>query len=211
MAITSIGFFNHSPFEGPLPVATYQISFSTVTPSIDTLSNTNFDSNLGTDNTLFASADLSGPAPPQLVFAGGPFDYNPANGNLLMDIHISNEMAGGGAFYDAQSGTATGIFSRYQKFMLAPRVSGWSPNSPSIRCLNPPRSFCYLVGWVASLSLAGCGGVSKKPAVGAPPITESRCIAFALLECCPPSRVDTVPRQHYMSGSTGLICQDAAC
>jgi hypothetical protein len=33
----------------------------------------------------------------------------------------------------------------------------------------------------------------------------------AVLECCPPSRVDTVPCQHYMGGSTGLICQDAAC
>jgi hypothetical protein len=117
MTITSISFFNHSPFEGPLPVASFQIFFSVITANIDSLSNTNFDSNDGLDNTLFASVDLNGgPAPFQLVFAGQPFDYNPANGNLLMDIQISNEVSGGGAFYDARSGTATGVFSRYQNF-----------------------------------------------------------------------------------------------
>lgn len=116
MAITSISFFNHSPFEGPLPVVTCQIFFSTITPGIDTLSNTNFDSNDGPDNTLFASVDLGGPAPLQLVFAGRPFDYDPANGNLLMDIHMSNDVGSGGAFYDGRNGTATGIFSRYQNF-----------------------------------------------------------------------------------------------
>jgi hypothetical protein len=116
MAITSISFFDDSPFEGPLPVAKCQIFLSTITPGIDALSGTNFDSNDGPDNTLFASVDLSGPAPLQLVFAGRPFYYDPANGNLLMDIHVSNEVGSGGAFYDARSGTATGVFSRYQNF-----------------------------------------------------------------------------------------------
>src|ERR1700693_4205887 len=91
MAITSISFFNHSPFEGPLPVATYRIFLSTITPGIDTLSNINFDSNDGPDNTLFAFGELSGLAPLQLVFVGGRFDYNPATGNLLIDIQLSNE------------------------------------------------------------------------------------------------------------------------
>jgi hypothetical protein len=36
--------FNHSPFEGPLPVATYMIFLSNITSGIDTLSDTNFDS-----------------------------------------------------------------------------------------------------------------------------------------------------------------------
>jgi hypothetical protein len=116
MAITSISFFNDSPFEGSLPTATCQIFLSTITSSIDALSNTNFDSNDGPDNTLFALVDLRGPAPLQLIFDGRPFDYNPANGNLLMDIHISNQVSSGGAFYDARRGAATGVFSRCQNF-----------------------------------------------------------------------------------------------
>jgi hypothetical protein len=153
MAITSISFFNHSPFEGPLPVATYMILLSTITSGIDTLSNTNFDSNDGPNNTLFAFGDLSGLAPLQLVFDGGPFDYNPAVGNLLMDIQLSNEVASGGAFYDARSGSATGIFSRYQNFSAGTQGFGLVTQF-TFASVPEPSMIVLLVGGLGGLILA---------------------------------------------------------
>jgi hypothetical protein len=153
MAITSISFFNHSPFEGPLPEATYQIFFSTITSGIDALSSTNFDSNDGPDNVLFASADLSGLAPLQLTFAGGPFDYSPADGNLLIDIHISNAVGIGGAFYDARNGTATGVFSRYQNFSASTQGFGLVTQF-TFDPVPEPSMIILLLGWLGGLVLA---------------------------------------------------------
>ena len=154
MTITSISFFNHSPFEGPLPVASFQIFFSVITANIDSLSNTNFDSNDGLDNTLFASVDLRGsPAPLQLVFAGQPFDYNPANGNLLMDIQISNEVNGGGASYDARSGTAIGVFSRYQNFSDGTQGYGLVTQF-AFEPIPEPSTIVLLLGGLSGLVLA---------------------------------------------------------
>jgi hypothetical protein len=153
MAITSISFLNHSPFFGPLPVATYQIFFSTITAGIDTLSNTNFDSNDGPDNTLFASVDLSGPAPSQLIFTGRPFDYDPANGNLLMDIHIINQVSSGGAFYDARHGTATGVFSRYQNFSSGTQGFGLVTQF-RFEPVPEPCTLVLLLGGLSGLVLA---------------------------------------------------------
>jgi PEP-CTERM motif len=154
MAITSISFFNHSPLEGPLPVATCQIFFSTITPDIDALSNTNLDSNDGLDNTLFASVELSGgPAPLQLVFAGRPFDYNPENGNLLMDIHISNGVSSGGAFYVARRGTATGVFSRYQNFSAGTQGFGLVTQF-TFEPIPEPSTIVLLLGGLGGLVLA---------------------------------------------------------
>lgn len=155
MAITSIRFLNDSVFNGPLPAATYQIFFSTIKAGIDTLSNTNFDSNDGPDNTLFASVNLSGPAPLQLVFAGRPFDYDPANGNLLMDIHVSNEVGSGGAFYDARSGTATGVFSRYQNFSSGTEGFGLVTQFTFDPVVVPePSTVVLLLGGLGGLVLA---------------------------------------------------------
>jgi hypothetical protein len=114
--INSIDFLNGT---GTLAASTYSLYFSTITAGIDTLSDTNFSSNLGPDNTLFATQSLSGAAPSTLTFAGTPFTYNPANGNLLLEILVSpgGVPAGGGpAFYEANNGNASGVFSRYHNF-----------------------------------------------------------------------------------------------
>jgi hypothetical protein len=161
LAITSTSFYNDSPFEGPLPVATYQIFFSTVAAGIDTLSNTNFDSNDGPDNTLFASVNLSGSAPSQLIFAGQPFNYNPADGNLLMDIHISNELSTGGAYYDACSGTAIGVFSRYQDFSAGTKGFGLVTQF-TFAPVPEPSTIVLLLGGLAII-LAYRKLLSKEP------------------------------------------------
>jgi hypothetical protein len=46
-----------------------------------------------------------------MTLGGGSFDYNPANGSLLLDIQISGGSINN-QFLDARGGDATGIFSR---------------------------------------------------------------------------------------------------
>jgi hypothetical protein len=106
---------------GVLAPSTYTLSLSTISVGIDTLSDVNFNSNLGPDNTLFASEALSGPAPATLTFTGTPFTYNPANGNLLLNIAISPGGQSSGIFgaYYAADGNALGVFSRYHDFGTA--------------------------------------------------------------------------------------------
>jgi hypothetical protein len=120
--ITSISFVNSDPSGGaPLAASTYTFSFSTITAGIDTLSNTNFNGNLGPNNTLFAIVPLSGTAPSILTITGStPFLYDPSQGNLLLDIVVSpggvpflSSLVSGAAF---DSPLAPGVFSRYQNF-----------------------------------------------------------------------------------------------
>ena len=113
MSIVGIDFLHGT---GTLAGRTYFLYFSTITAGIDTLSNSNFASNLGPDNTLFATRALSGAAPATLSFTGGPFLYNPASGNLLLDIIISPGGVPPNGSYDARNGTAVGTFSRYHNF-----------------------------------------------------------------------------------------------
>ena len=116
MLITSVDFLNGG---GKLAPSTYSLYFSTITAGIDTLSNVNFDSNRGADNTLFATLTLDGTAPPTLTFSGAPFFYNPAHGNLLLDIVVSpggvDANGGFGANYLSNE-SASGVFSRYHNF-----------------------------------------------------------------------------------------------
>jgi hypothetical protein len=121
--ITSIDFLGGS---GKLAPSTYNLYFSTITAGIDSLSDVNFDSNRGADNTFFASVTLTGTAPATLTFSGIPFNYNPAHGNLLLDIVVSpggvDANSGFGAAYFSTS-NAFGIFSRYHNFGVG--NAGW--------------------------------------------------------------------------------------
>jgi hypothetical protein len=120
--INSVDFMNG---RGTLAPSTYSIYFSTITAGIDTLSDVNFDSNRGADNTLFATLTLAGTAPPTLTFSGIPFNYNPSHGNLLLDIVVSPgglASSGFGANYLA-SNNAVGVFSRYHNFGIS--TTGW--------------------------------------------------------------------------------------
>jgi hypothetical protein len=119
--ITSISFLNGNG--GTFATSEYDFSLSTITAGIDALSALNFDGNRGPDNTLFASPMLSGPSPITLTITGlAPFLYDPAQGNLLMDIVVSPGGVTPAAFsagYSSRQGTANGIFSRYHNFGFA--------------------------------------------------------------------------------------------
>ena len=115
LLIRSVSFLGG---QGVLFPSTYTFSLSTTTRGIDNLSTTDLVTNRGADNILFASRNLSGPAPATLTIVGAsPFLYDPSAGNLLLDIVVNpgGVTLGNGATYLARS-TAFGIMSRYHNF-----------------------------------------------------------------------------------------------
>src|SRR6266851_772043 len=85
----AIDFFVGSSGGGnAIDTATFQISFSTTSAAVNGLS-TNLNSNVGSNVQVFGTFGLSGVSPATLTFTGTPYAYNPANGNLLMDVVIS--------------------------------------------------------------------------------------------------------------------------
>jgi len=117
ISITAIDFFPSFP-GGTLYGGTYQLSLSTISAGVNTLSDTNFDGNLGANNTVFTTVALSGPAPSELTFTGGPFTYNFVSGNLLLDIKITNPSVYTGKEFEDCGGGCSGI-ARYHNFGTA--------------------------------------------------------------------------------------------
>jgi hypothetical protein len=121
MTIAAVQFY-FSEFAGnPLTVGTYEFYLSTTGRQVGGLDTRHFDSNSGRDRALFTVMPFAGtPAPPVLSIAGTPFRYDPAAGNLLLDIVIPGGAVPGqaqdGAFAEARNGTARGLFSRAHNF-----------------------------------------------------------------------------------------------
>jgi hypothetical protein len=103
MTITGLMFFNtqinsHEPF---LQNGTWTISLSTTSADWNTLSGT-FSANRGADNTQVFSGDIGQPwafGDTLTINFSTPFTYNPANGNLLMDVLMTN-LTVGDTFFD---------------------------------------------------------------------------------------------------------------
>jgi hypothetical protein len=102
MSITGITFFNSR--SDPFCTGDYAIYLSTTTRAVNDLDTVNFGNNRGADNTLFWSGSLSGNPRPSFTFSGPAFNYNPTNGNLLIDVQVHYESLLTGAF-DAMNGT----------------------------------------------------------------------------------------------------------
>ncbi|MFC1766422.1 hypothetical protein ACFL6U_30630 [Planctomycetota bacterium] len=116
--VNTVSFFEH---HGEEQTATYDMYLSTSNNPVNALNITNFDSNVGSDNQFFASVTLTGDSlysGNRLTFTGtGPaFMYDPANGDLLVDIHTSNITTSLTGFYFAMNGDAGGLFSRAHNF-----------------------------------------------------------------------------------------------
>src|SRR5262249_32933312 len=69
----------------------YQISVSTTTMAVNGLSG-DLASNSGVDNTVIFAGTLSGSARPSFtITAQKQFVYSPAEGNLLLDVVVTNQ------------------------------------------------------------------------------------------------------------------------
>lgn len=92
VTISGISFFQ---FDGTnLRSGTYTLYLSTsarTVGSVNPLSTSDYDSNRGPDNALFGTFVLGGAMlDGTLTFTGTPFTYDPALGNLLLDLRISD-------------------------------------------------------------------------------------------------------------------------
>ena len=86
--ITSITFFSAPDYPNQVINGNYTLDFSTTSASTSTgpggLSTT-YASNIGANNSLFFTGSVSN----TLTFTGMPFLYNPAQGNLLLDVMVN--------------------------------------------------------------------------------------------------------------------------
>lgn len=103
--INTISFrFSASVSANNVDPATFQISFSTTSAAVGALS-TNLSSNIGSNVAVFGTFVLPTTAPVLLTFTGTPYTYNPASGNLLMDIVlsgvVSNQSGNDNTFYQS--------------------------------------------------------------------------------------------------------------
>jgi hypothetical protein len=114
IAISSLTFFD--TFAGgthgnAVDHGTYTISFSTTSAAVGGLSET-FADNVGADSQEFFSGDLGGPmGGTSFTVSGTPFEYDPALGNLLLQVDIDGASSPQPhTFHD--SNTNNGLFSR---------------------------------------------------------------------------------------------------
>lgn len=152
MEITGIDFDLGTGFVGTLYSGTYTLSLSVISAGIGSLSSTNLASNLGSDNTVFETVNLSGAAPSVLTFTGTPFLYDPSQGNLLLDISVANGSGGSNAAYQDNGGFGTSA-ARYQNFGLGNGVGEGLVtefDSSSSAAVTPEPG---------TLSLLGCCGL----------------------------------------------------
>jgi hypothetical protein len=103
--ITNLEFFNTTYDSGAtaMPSGNWQISLSTTSADWNALSST-FASNIGADNTVVFNGNLSQSwafGNTLAINLSTPFTYDPANGNLLMDVVGSGIfIVGGNIFFD---------------------------------------------------------------------------------------------------------------
>jgi len=104
MTITGLQFFNtqYNAGVGTLGTGTWTFSLSTTSADWNTLS-TNFAGNLGADNTTVFSGDLFQSwafGDTLTINFTTPFTYNPADGNLLLDVVSSSSSPNGSIYFD---------------------------------------------------------------------------------------------------------------
>ena len=143
---------------------TFQLSLSTTSAAVGSLDTSSLDNNLGSDNQLFSTVVLAGGAAPMaLAFSGTPFDYDPADGNLLLDIQVVDffhpctnpgALEPECAFYDARAGLAPGAFSRAQDWTSSGGATADNAGLVTTFLIPEPSTFALLLAGLVFLSRA---------------------------------------------------------
>ena len=124
-AINSVSFFN-GPNASALADGTYVISISTTSAAVGAL-DSNMGNNIGADNETFFSGSLPTSVAPGALLTftlATPFNFNPANGNLLLDFQISGVTSFSSPVFASQNGDFGTLSSRMVNG-LASNTTGW--------------------------------------------------------------------------------------
>src|SRR5712691_5279134 len=119
LLINQLQFFNteNSPGLGVVETASYAIHLSSTSTAVNALDTSNFGANVGANDALFFDGIMGGPiGGTTFTIAGTGFLYNPASGNLLLDIFKTGGSANGDVFFDARNGTFGSNSSRAHDF-----------------------------------------------------------------------------------------------
>lgn len=90
--IGDLEFFQGIP--GQMDNDTYSVYLSYSANPVNGLSSTSPAANIGADYSYFGSYAIGGTMPPTLTLNGNTFDYNPAMGDLLMTVYITEPPTG---------------------------------------------------------------------------------------------------------------------
>jgi hypothetical protein len=120
LVITDVRFFD-TQIASVISTGTYTLKLSTTDVAVNSLAGADaagMDSNIGADVTTVFSGALGGDVPPsgfEIDFTT-PFSYDPATGNLLLEIVNVSITSRGSGFLDARNGSAGTIFSRMHTY-----------------------------------------------------------------------------------------------
>jgi hypothetical protein len=108
ITITGVTFFETFEVAGSLSGGTFTASLSTVSANVGSFTSLISE---GADNTQIFSGTLTQVGDSLTLSGSGSFNYNPADGSLLLNIDISGDTDGFEPL-DARNGDAGGLFSR---------------------------------------------------------------------------------------------------
>ena len=117
MLIENLTFYNSTSIDAAtLSEGAFEIHLSATDAIVDGLSAT-FDDNVGSNDAFFANlaGGVTVASGNTLDIAGTAFNYNPADGNLLLDMFTNITSYGQGGF-DGHTGDFGGASSRMQDF-----------------------------------------------------------------------------------------------
>ena len=109
MTITSVDFYRNTSGGGSGLVigGSYSVYLSTTSAAVNGLNGTNLTLNRGPDWTKVGTVVGGTDTNPMLTIATSPFNYNPANGNLLFELIVTQQLGFNGGMEADGTGLVT--------------------------------------------------------------------------------------------------------